>query len=138
MSTTYDVVATTEDGKRVEARAESRRGTLDLDLASGGQGTFLNPDESLLAALGGCTAMTLHLYAARKGWTLGPTAVRLRMVVGKRGEAVSVTQDVEIDAALPEDQRQRLEEIAGRCPVHRLLESTFEFRERLKAEASDA
>jgi putative redox protein len=73
----------------------------------------------LLAALGSCTAMTLKLYADRKGWPLRDVQVRLTgtSADGRYAIARELTFTGELDA----EQRQRLVEIAGKCPVHKTL-----------------
>lgn len=127
---TFHARATTTDGKRVRIDANGRTTTLDLGAALGGAGEHPNPEEAVLAALGGCTVMTLHLYAARKGWTLG--AVRLGLDLEVPGGALppKIVQTLEIEGDLDEEQRARLLEIAGRCPVHRLLDGPLEIDEQ--------
>jgi putative redox protein len=91
----------------------------DEEAEKGGDDTGATPHELLLAALGSCTAMTLKLYAERKGWPLRDVHVTLN---GANGEgAYSVTRQVAIHGDLDAEQRQRLLEIADRCPVHRTL-----------------
>jgi putative redox protein len=85
----------------------------------GGDDTGATPHELLLAALGSCTAMTLKVYAERKGWPLRDVHVTLN---GTNGEgAYIITRQVAIDGDLDAEQRQRLMEIADKCPVHRTL-----------------
>lgn len=91
----------------------------DEEIEKGGDDTGPEPHELLLAALGSCTAMTLKLYAARKGWALRDVRVALDGARGEGGYVINrvVTIDGEVDA----EQRQRLLEIAEKCPVHRTL-----------------
>jgi putative redox protein len=85
----------------------------------GGTDTGAEPPEILLAALGACEAITMKMYAARKGWPLRDVQVRLNasMVNG----VFVIRRHLEIDGELDEAARARLREIAGRCPVHRIL-----------------
>lgn len=93
----------------------------------GGTDTGPEPHELMLAALGTCTLMTLRLYAARKGWPLGNTRVRL---TGQRGAdgAYAIESHVILDGPLDAAQRARLVEIAARCPVHRTLTGDIAIR----------
>ena len=91
----------------------------DEEAEKGGDDTGATPHELLLAALGSCTAMTLKLYAERKGWPLRDVHVTLN---GANGEgAYIISRHVAIDGDLDAGQRQRLLEIADKCPVHRTL-----------------
>ncbi|HLE21316.1 MAG TPA: OsmC family protein [Vicinamibacteria bacterium] len=105
---------------------------------AGGEGQGPDPYGFLLAALGSCISMTLTLYADRKKWPLLGIEVRLRhaKVYGEDcaecgetdGEAGSLLDRIEkeilLKGPLDEDQKRRLLEIAGRCPVHRTLTGT--------------
>jgi len=91
----------------------------DEEAEKGGGDTGATPHELLLAALGSCTAMTLKLYAERKGWQLRDVHVTLNGVNGDG--AYVITRRVAINGDLDAEQRQRLLEIADKCPVHRTL-----------------
>jgi len=97
----------------------SHRIRSDEEAEKGGEDTGATPHELLLAALGSCTAMTLKLYAQRKGWPLEDVTVTLN---GANGEgAYVITRQVALTGVLDAEQRQRLMEIADKCPVHRTL-----------------
>ncbi len=86
------------------------------------------PFELLLAGLGACTSMTLRMYADRKGWPLERVSVKLHLEhVPDKDFPKAVTEHFErvvtLEGDLDEEQRQRLLEIADRCPVHRTLEN---------------
>jgi putative redox protein len=85
-----------------------------------GADTGSTPVDLLLAALGACTSMTVRMYAKRHGWPLTATEVDVRLdpAHGPRGHIV---RDVRLSGDLTADQVQQLTAVAGRCPVHRIL-----------------
>lgn len=98
-----------------------------------GTGDGLGPDpyELLLSSLGACTAMTLRMYARRKGWDLQKVRVELvheRVHASdcadceeKEGYVERIRLRLEFEGDLDGEQRKRLTEIAGKCPVRRTL-----------------
>lgn len=109
--------------------------------APGGTDRGANPYDFLLAALGACTSMTLRLYADRKKWDLGEVSVRLAHqrihardcadCESESGYVGEIRREIRLGGNLDDKQRQRLLEIADRCPVHRTLTSEIKIRSRL-------
>lgn len=99
----------------------------------GGTDTGPRPTQLLASALAGCIAITMEMYAERKGWDLGALAVAVE--VGYEGE---VPNDYDVSISLPEqldaEQRRRLLVIATKCPVHKVLagEAHVRVREHLE------
>lgn len=92
----------------------------------GGDDRGPGPTELLLGALGACVAMTVTMYAERKGWALGDVTVDLS---GKDEAGVFVVERrLTFGAMLTDEQRQRLTEIASRCPVSRRITGQVEIR----------
>jgi putative redox protein len=95
---------------------------VDEPAASGGADEGPSPTRVLAAALASCTAITVEMYAERKGWDLGGLEVEVTMdYEGPVPSSFTVT--LETEGSLAPEQRERLREIAGRCPVHRALSS---------------
>ena len=91
----------------------------DEEPDKGGANTGPAPHELLLAAPGSCTAMTLKVYAERKGWPLRDALVTLNAATTD-GRFV-ITRQIALTGELDAEQRQRLIEIADKCPVHKTL-----------------
>ena len=95
---------------------------VDEPVALGGLDLGPTPHELVQAALASCTAPTLRLYAKRKGWSLGAVTVEVTL----HRDASQTPPDhfirvITLPAELPEDQRDRLLQIAEMCPIHRML-----------------
>ncbi len=102
------------------------RVTVDEEAGIGGTDAGPNPFEMLLGALGSCVAMTLQLYAARKGWETG--AIQVDLTGRDENGAYIIDRRLTFAAPLSDEQRTRLTEIAGKCPVSRRLTGTVEIR----------
>jgi putative redox protein len=95
--------------------------------SNGGTDTAPTPYEMLLGALAHCTLVTLVLYARHKGIELGPVSAKYthEKVPGPEGQTGLVdllTSQVTIGGEYDQAVRKRLEQIVGRCRVHKTLE----------------
>ena len=87
----------------------------------GGADAGPSPMRALSAALAACTAITVEMYAERKGWELGAVEVEVEREDDGREGARSFTVTLRVPEPLDEEQREKLLVIAGKCPVHRAL-----------------
>jgi putative redox protein len=106
--------------------------TADEPEERGGEDSGPSPQELLAASLASCTAITMEMYAHRKGWEMGDVVVDVDYEVAQRGSPTKFTMSVRLPKEMPEDQRERLMQIAAKCPVHRTLEGEVMFQERVE------
>ncbi|WP_112661876.1 OsmC family protein [Microvirga flavescens] len=107
-------------GYATEIRARTHHLTADEAQSLGGTDTGPSPYELLLSGLAACTAITLRMYADRKGWDLGQIAVDTRFARDEAGNE-SITREVTLSEALDPDRQSRLLEIAEKTPVTKTL-----------------
>ncbi|MEO1584053.1 MAG: OsmC family protein [Planctomycetota bacterium] len=100
------------------------RQTSDASAADGGKDLGASPVAQLTGALASCKSITGRMYAERKGWPLESIRVDVRHVRkdvdGKPRDVFETTLTLKGD--LDDDQRKRIEDIAGRCPVSRMIQ----------------
>lgn len=106
--------------------------TIDESPQSGGEDAGPDPQELLAASLASCTAITMEMYAARKGWDIGHIEVDVNYSPAERGCPTKFELVLRLPEDLPEEQVQRLRIIAAKCPVHRTLDGEVMFNERVE------
>ncbi len=109
--------------------------TIDEPVDRGGADEGPTPQELLAASIASCTAVTLGMYANRKGWDLGQVEVECEYANAERGSPTQINLVLRLPESCSEEQVNALRVIAAKCPVHRLLagESIFEERVELVA-----
>jgi putative redox protein len=105
----------------VETAVRRHRLLSDEPAGRGGSDSGATPLEALAAALAACTAITLRMYAERKGWELGVVEVGCRVLVA--GQGFRVERSIQVAAPLTGEQRGRLAEIAEKTPVTRIVKA---------------
>jgi putative redox protein len=101
----------------------------DIDQEKGGNSTGPSPHEYLGAALAACTGMTLKMYAGRKSWDLQDAIVTVD--IERENEVEIFKRTIELLGNLDTEQRERLLEIANKCPVHKALAGKIQINTRL-------
>ena len=128
-------------GYAQEIVAHRHRLIADEPADAGGTDAGPTPYDLMLGALGACTSMTLRMYADRKQLPLEGVRVRLRYskvhavdcarCETQVGKIDRIERDIEVMGPLAPEQRQRLLEMADRCPVHRTITSEIDIVTRL-------
>ena len=101
----------------------------DVEVASGGTNTGPSPHEYLAAALASCTSMTLKMYAGRKSMNLSNVIVTVH--VERESDIEKFTRDIQLFGELAEEEKQRLLEIANKCPIHKALSGEIQIKTKL-------
>ena len=106
--------------------------SVDEPLEAGGDDTAPSPQELLAASLASCTAITIEMYAARKGWDLGYVEVECEYTPAERGCPTKFDLIMRLPEDAGDEQVERLKVIAAKCPVHRTLDGEVMFNERVE------
>jgi putative redox protein len=138
-----ETTVTLREGYKAEIRSRSHVYYADEPVEAGGADAMATPTEMLMGALGACIAITCKMYAERKGWPLSGVDVRLdfERFNGKdypdyQGDAQfvhEIREHLTFHGDLTEEQRERLMDIATKCPVSRVIELPTFFK-RMQAE----
>ncbi|MFT6657638.1 alpha/beta fold hydrolase [Maritalea sp.] len=130
------VAAESGEGKyHLHVDASGHQLTIDEPLSAGGTDRGPTPYDLLAAALGGCTTLTLRMYADRKKWSVTHIQTRVEHAKhhaddcavcgeGHEGRIDVFTRHITIEGDLDTEQRRRMLEIADKCPVHKTLEKS--------------
>jgi len=98
---------------------------------NGGQDTGPDPFTLLLASLASCTLITLRMYIDRKGWDVQNILVNANLFQTKLGDRINTIIDRDLSfpgAQITTEQKNRLEEIAGHCPISKIMEGDTKVR----------
>lgn len=98
----------------------------DATVEEGGENKGPTPHEYLAAALAACSMITMKMYAKRKNWDVGNTEVSVKVV--HQGEKTIFEKEIIFYTGLSTDEKDKLREIATKCPIHKTLKSTIEIQ----------
>jgi putative redox protein len=106
----------------------------DEPVTNGGKDEGADPFELLLASVGSCTAITVRMYADRKGWPLEHIHMQLTLEVDREASVTRITKSISLDGPLTPEQKKRLMQIADKCPTHKVLTGTIAIASDLAGE----
>ena len=106
--------------------------TIDEPADKGGEDTGPSPQEMLAASLAACTAITMEMYAKRKGWDVGDVEVSCDYTPAERGCPTRFNLVMRFPDSMSDEMVERLRVIAAKCPIHRTLEGEVMFDERVE------
>jgi putative redox protein len=117
---------------RQTVRVRDHQLTIDEPTDQGGDDSGPSPQELLAASLASCTAITMEMYAQRKGWDVGDVEVAVEYTAAERGCPTKFDLIMRMPESLSDEQVERLKIIAAKCPVHRTLDGEVMFGERVE------
>ena len=101
----------------------------DAEVSKGGSGTGPSPHEYLGAALAACTSMTLKMYASRKAMSLENAIVIVD--IERMDDVEKFMRDIQLIGNLSAEEKERLMEIANKCPIHKALAGQIQIKTQL-------
>jgi len=101
----------------------------DAEVSKGGSGTGPSPHEYLGAALAACTSMTLKMYAGRKEMKLDNAIVTVD--IERHDDVETFSRDIQLQGNLSAEEKDRLLEIAHKCPIHKALAGQIQIKTQL-------
>ena len=113
-----------------EAKVRNHFVITDVPISDGGEDTAPTPVEYLLTAIGGCVAITLRMYAARRSWDVGEITVNVFQLKDEQGSYLR--EEISFENDITEDQRKRLLVFAGKCPVARMVKGETRIESLIK------
>ena len=101
----------------------------DAETSKGGSGTGPSPHEYLGAALAACTSMTLKMYAGRKEMKLENAIVTVD--IARADDVETFSREIQLQGNLSAEEKERLLEIADKCPIHKALAGQIQIKTQL-------
>lgn len=123
---------TSEHGFAHDIEVRGHHLVVDEPREAGGEDDGPSPQELLAASLASCTAVTMELYAQRKGWDIGQVEVECEFTAAERGSPTKFAITLRLPDACSDEIVERLRVIAAKCPIHRTLDGEVMFEERVE------
>jgi putative redox protein len=101
----------------------------DAEVSKGGSDTGPSPHEYLAAALAACTSMTLKMYAGRKEMKLENAIVTVD--IERSNDVETFSRDIQLQGDVSAEEKERLLEIADKCPIHKALAGQIQIKTQL-------
>lgn len=117
-----------------EASIRNHFVVIDEPVELGGDDNAPTPVEYLLTAIGSCVAITLRMYAQRKKWDLGKVSVNVHLKENLKAEGIEkvIVEEISFENEISSSQREKLLEIAGKCPVANMVKNGTKIESKIK------
>lgn len=103
----------------------------DEPVAVNGKDLGFAPKELLASSFGACTAITLRMYADRKGWDLSDVKVEVNLEWNEEKSKTVINRKIALFGTLDDSQRERLLKVANGCPIHKILSNPIQIDTQL-------
>lgn len=120
-----------KENYRTVVVSDSHNFVIDEPVTAGGKDLGPNPGELLSAALATCSTATVKMYADRKGWDVDEVQIEVDFKRNLKLDTTTFTKKIKITGDLTDEQIEKLHEISGRCPIHKILIGTIEVKSEL-------
>ena len=127
---TKSEVTLTSKNYLAEAKMRNHFVVIDEPVSLGGDDNGATPVEYLLTAIGSCVSITLRMYSERKGWDVGKITVSVKQVTNNN--ETYLTEEISFEKEITQKQRKRLLEIAGKCPVAKMVKGETKIESEIK------
>lgn len=117
-----------------EATMRNYKAAIDVPINKGGNNKGPTPVEYLLTAIGSCVAITIRMYAERKNWDVGEVTVNVIQKEELTSEGIKKTliEEISFENEITEKQRVKLLEMAGKCPVAKMVKGATPITSKIK------
>lgn len=117
-----------------EAKMRNHFAVIDEPLDKGGDDNGPTPVEYLLTAIGSCVSITLRMYSERKKWDVGKIIVNViqKEELTSKGIKKSLIEEISFEKEITEEQRIKLLEIAGKCPIAKMVKGETPITSKIK------
>lgn len=120
------IAITKKENYRTQIQTDPHHFIVDEPISVGGKDLGPSPGELLAASLASCSSITVKLYADRKGWDLQEVEVEVDFERDAKFNVTKFTKKLKFTGDLSQEQIDKLYEIAGKCPIHRMLANPIE------------
>lgn len=120
------IAITKKENYRTQIQTDPHHFIVDEPISVGGKDLGPSPGELLAASLASCSSITVKLYADRKGWDLEEVEVEVDFERDAKFNVTKFSKKLKFTGDLSQEQIDKLYEIAGKCPIHRMLANPIE------------
>lgn len=117
------------EGLAFEIQSHNFKVLSDVTVEQGGKNSAPSPHDYLEISLSSCTAITVQMYANRKGFPLESTDVKVKITA--EGASNEILREIKFIGNLTDEQKQRLLVIAEKCPIHKILAAGVKIETRM-------